>query len=282
MAKTELRNFYLERLAFVNDQLCYFHFADQEVKKNFSNLNNLKSKNLTSELFVKNPYSKRINVIFEDLLKFRERAMGISNGMSLSFGVEHLIYYLDEVRELKLKISHAAESDLKNDTPEDRMQNNLKHWGSKKPDKAIFKTIKYFRLRRNHIIHARTDLTEKFERFLRNESHYLNSFWTSKTSLEDLDFSSKNVIEFSVPEIYTCAKLLRICLEEVDKAISFTFTREDLVKYMAKSILEKDKHLKAAIKPLSRKVRGSLIYHFNTDIGSEFIKSSLESLFEDV
>lgn len=278
--KSKIKNEYLERLAFVNDQLCYFQFADDEVRRIIDGLGDVNPLRMTPEIFSENPYSNRIRVRFEELLSFRERAMTTSYGISISLGVEHLLYYLDDARELKLEISNASESPEKSDTPEARLENNFKQWGAS-INPAVFKTIKYFRLRRNHIVHARSALTSEFDRFLRNESHHLNSYWAAKTSLAGLDFSSKEVERFSVSEVYTCAKLLRVCVEEIDEAIASTFSNESLIDYMTKEILNRDKKLKGSSKVLSRKVRRCLIDHFGVEIDLSEVESSVVGFLEN-
>ncbi|GGE88715.1 hypothetical protein GCM10008027_12040 [Pseudoalteromonas gelatinilytica] len=280
MPKSKIKNAYLERLAFVNDQLCYFQFADDEVRRIIEGLGDVDPLKMTPEIFSENPYSTRIRVRFDELLSFREKAMATSSGISISLGVEHLLYYLDDIRELKLEISKATESPEKSDTPESRAEKNLKHWGAS-ISPAVFKTIKYFRLRRNHIVHARSTLTSEFDRFIRHESHHLNSYWTSRTSLTGLDFSSKDIESFSVSEVYTCAKLLRVCIEEIDEAIASTFSNENLIEYMAREILDRDKKLKGSIKVLSRKVCRCIKDHFGVDIEHVKVESFVKGLLEN-
>jgi len=230
---------------------------------------------MTTEIFSENEYSQRIHVKFSQLINFRKKAIAASSGTSMSLGVEHLLSFLDEIRELKQEVSVTSESPKKSDTPEERMKNNFKYWGVDAIDSAIFKTIKYLRLRRNHIVHARTELTEEYERFLRNESHHLTTFWSGRTSLEGLDFSSKNITEFSAPEVYSCAKLLRVCMGEVDSAIASTFSESSLIVYMTQEILERDKKLKGSVKVLARKVRRCLIEQFGVDIDPVIAESEV-------
>jgi len=221
--KTNLKSNYLRKLASVNDQLCYFHFADEEVGKLIEELQVGDKSKTTTEIFPTNEFSKRIRVKFDELLQFRDSSKATTAGMSVSFGTEHLLYYLEDVIYLKLKISPVSESSKKYSSPEERMLNNLTHWGITNVDTGIIKAIKYLRLRRNHIIHANSKINEKFERFLKKESYHLNKYWSARTSIDGLDFSDRNVGKFTVNEVYTCMKLLRVCLEEIDILVGSTF-----------------------------------------------------------
>lgn len=278
MPKTQLKNEYLEKIAFVNDQLCYFHFADEEVHQIIGRVNASKKNNKTTDIFVNNKYSKRIDVKFDDLLNFRLKAKAATAGMSLSFGVEQLLYFLEEITDLKSELSSTDESDEKNNSPEEKISNNLIHWKASKLDEAIIKTIKYLRLRRNHIVHSRSKLTDEFDRVLRLESHHLKTYWSSRSTINDLDFSSKDVDAFTSDEIYTCMKLIRVCLEEIDSLVAATFTDKDLVSYMTSKILEQNKRLKGAKSTLYRKVRFQIIGQFGIEITPKTVQYNVDSI----
>ncbi len=60
MQKTKLKNEYFDKIAFVNDQLCYFQFADEIVRKEIENKEIVNLSRLTTEIF----HSIKSNIIF--------------------------------------------------------------------------------------------------------------------------------------------------------------------------------------------------------------------------
>lgn len=281
MRKTSLKNRYFNKLANVNDLLCYFQFADFETAGNIKSLTVSTKGKLASELFPDNDFSSRIQVKYEGLLDFRNSANNTAAGMSLSFGIEHLIYYFEDVTELKIEICPSTPfSKTNSNAVEDNIEANVKLWGSKKKLSQIIKTVKYLRLRRNHIVHARDDLSEEFERLIRVEGKGLNTFWKKRTNLAGLDFASKEIYKFSVNETYTCMKLLRVCLEEIDEAISSTIGEEELIAYMLKIITDRTPNIAGAINPLSRKVRRCLIDYYGLELDKRVISEQIKGILE--
>lgn len=274
MQKTNLKNEYLDKVAFVNDQLCYFQFADEIVRKEIEKKEIVDPSRLTTDIFSSNKFAKRIQVRFCELESFRNKAIETASGISLSLGVEHLLNYLDAVQNLKMEISNTSASKKKFDSPEEQIQNNFKEWNIDDIDSAMFKTIKYLRLRRNHIVHSREELTDGFDTVVRRESNHLKNFWTAKTNLSGLDFSDNNVDQFSTEESYTCMKLIRVCIEEIDEAISSSLTNEDLVNYMATTALNK--------KPELHNLKSKLVRKVSAWIKLEFGRKIKPAIIEDI
>ncbi len=283
--KTIFRNKYLKKLSLVNDQLCYFQFAYEEVLQRINKLNIKDQTKLTTEVFPNNIFSKKIKVEFGELECFQAKSIAITTGISMSFGIEQLLYYLDDIINLKKTISLTTESPekKKDDVPEDIIFKNLKFWGIKKPEPAIQKTIKYLRLRRNHIVHSNTVLSEKLEQTIRKDSHHLTSYWSTKISLNGFDFSKKDVDNFTTEEAYICMNLLRICLKEIDTMITSTFKNKDLIIYQTKEILLGNNSLKGSEKALNRKVKRLLNDNFGLVVTDtqEYVKETLKEMFED-
>ncbi|EJT1896431.1 hypothetical protein NV115_003519 [Vibrio alginolyticus] len=281
MRKTSLKDPYFNKLANVNDLLCYFQFADFETGKSVESLTVNTVGKLTSELFPDNEFSSRIQVRYEGLLDFRNSANNTAAGMSLSFGIEHLINYFGDVIELKTEIcpsSQLAKTD--SNAVEDNIEANVRLWGSKKKLSQIIKTVKYLRLRRNHIVHVRNNLSEDLERLIRIEGKGLNTFWNKRTNLAELDFASKDIYQFTVNETYTCMKLLRVCLEEIDEAISSTLGEEELIAYMLQQITARNPSLVGSFNTLSRKVRYSLITYFGLELDKNVVSAQIKSTME--
>jgi hypothetical protein len=272
MHKTNLKKEYLDKVAFVNDQLCYFQFADEIVRKKIEKKDIEDASRLTTDIFSSNKFSKRIQVRFSELESFRNKAKETTAGISLSFGVEHLPSYLDALQNLKMEISNQTASEMQFDSPEERLQNNLKKWNVDDIESAMFKTIKYLRLRRNHIVHTREDLTDGLNSIVKQESNHLTNFWSTKTSLAGLDFSDKDVDQFSVEESYTCMKLIRVCIEEIDEAISASLTNDDLVNYMTPKVLNENPELHILKSKLSRKVSSWIKLEFGRKIKPAIIE----------
>ncbi|WP_274013814.1 hypothetical protein [Vibrio parahaemolyticus] len=281
MRKTSLKSTYFDKLASVNDLLCYFQFADFEAGRNIESLTGNTSGKLASELFLDNEFSPRIQVKYEELLDFRNSANNTAAGMSLSFGIEHLIYYFKDVIALKIELSPSVTlAKINSNAVEDEIETNLKLWGSSNKLSQVIKTVKYLRLRRNHIVHARNGLSDEFERLIRVEGKGLNTFWNRRTNLAGLDFASKDIYNFSVDETYSCMKLLRVCLEEIDEAISSTFSEKELIDYMLKVIIERNPNIAGAVNPISRKVRRCLIDYFGLELDKTVVSKQIESTLE--
>ncbi len=266
MPKTSLKNFYLDRIASINDQFCYFNFADIQLNESIEGIPKEDYSKRTTELFRSNVNARRIDIEFENLLEFRLEAKQTISGVSVSFGFEQILYYLKDVTKLKIEISSTQESPTKADAPEERLYENLIIWGSDNPEPIIFKTLKYLRFRRNHILHKRSDLTPDFKKLLRVEGRNLNNYWRSNDNFKELDFSSVNVDVFTEEEVYCCMSLLRICLQEIDGMVADTLSKADLIKYVTRKVLEHNGSLKGQTSLLARKVSTRLLNDFDIKI----------------
>ena len=277
MRKTPLKNPYIDRLAKVNDQLCYFHFADEEIRQALDRLQLPDTSVMTTDVFPDNEFSPRIHVRFDSLFAFREQSKSTIAGISVTFGVEHLLSFVADVIQLKCAVSGVDAIQDDTESIEDFLSKCLNFWGVGlvSPITDFLKTIKYLRLRRNHIAHARTELTDGYRQFIRQNSHHLNKFWNARTSMDGLDFSNEDVFSFSEAEAYTCMKLLRVCVEEVDFAVAETFDESDLVLYLEARVLEHDSSLKGQSKRIVRKICRRLDLDFGVRLKPETIMSCL-------
>lgn len=275
--KTPLRNLYIDRLAEVNDQLCYFHFVDEELRQ-VLNQGSFDEADMTTDVFPDNPFSSRIHVKIGSLGGFRERSRASVAGTSVAFGVEHLLSFLDDLLDLKCRVSGLDKIENDADSIEDYLSKCLTNWGVTlaSPTTDFLKTVRYLRLRRNHIAHVRDSLTDGFEQFIRQNSHHLNKFWNARTSMPGFDFADQNVASFSEDEAYTCMKLLRVCVEEIDSLVADTLSQADLILFEETAVLANDPQIKNQMERIGRKVRRRLIQDFGVDMKPEFVESHLQ------
>ncbi len=277
MRKTPIKNLYLDRLAKVNDQLCYFHFADEELRQGLDRVQHDASA-MTTDAFPRNEYAKRIHVRFDSLLDFSNRARAVSAGTSITLGVEHLLSYISDMVQLKHEISRVPAVHNDTDSPEDYLAKSLQAWGVAmvNPITGFIKTIKYLRIRRNHIAHARIRPTNRCRQFIRQHSHELNRFWNERTAMDGLDFASEDISSFSEPEAYTCMKLLRVCVEEIDLVVASTFDESDLVRYLKREALVRDARIADRPKIIVRKVCRRLDQDFGVMLKADVVKTHIE------
>lgn len=113
-----------------------------------------------------------------------------------------------------------------------------------------------------------------FKRFLRQNAHGISSYWTNKTALNRLGFSSEKMDEFSTEEIFTCFTLLRVCIEDIDIHIARSIKDNELINYVTKNILSQI-HLKYRKEVLYRKVRQNLKDQFSKELDHSAIKMTI-------
>ncbi|MFC7518465.1 hypothetical protein ACFQUU_25980 [Herbaspirillum sp. GCM10030257] len=119
----------------------------------------------------------------------------------------------------------------------------------KEANKAIesnlIRTVKYLRLRRNHIIHAASELTAEFVKTLKYDGPALQKHLEAKTTIPAVDFSSEAVRTFTADETISLIKLVRICVEEIDNFLAGELEVEQVLKLLEQDLLDRHPELKA-------------------------------------
>lgn len=226
-----LRTFEL-KLRDINDQFCYFLFADVEVNNILLELESNVSDSFTSEVFSENNFSKRLHIKVSALPEFRNKSFHTLVSMNVIAAVEYLLSFIEGIQEFRSEVTLSNYDTPKNIKAEEMLEINLTNWLGKKPESAIIRTIKYLRLRRNHIVHVQKDLTKEYRSLIKNDSRQLNTYWSERTTkLNDFDFAKESSLEFEINEVFALINLSRICMREVDTAVLSTISEEMLVNY---------------------------------------------------
>lgn len=266
--KTPILQKYESRLVEVNDQLCYFLFSDAEVEAHLAKNTSEIATKFTTDIFPDNRFSERLHIKVSTLSIFRKQALNTLVGVSLIAAVEYMLYYIEEIESYRASVLPSVHDSLRNDKPEEQLANKLKEWLGKAPDRAIIKTIKYLRLRRNHIAHLSEEMSQDFNSLVKNDAHHLNSYWKSKkTEIYDFDFSNPNFSSFSENEALALINLTRVCLKIIDEKILSTITIPEIAQYEIVEFLENKAFNKLAISKRSSKFRGALKRKYGVSIG---------------
>lgn len=187
--KTPLRNEYLRALASVNDQMCLTLFMHEDVAGRRKELAVHRPAEFTSNVFPGNTFAERIYVPMTRLVEFREAQLNVSLGVSFAFAVEQLLLFVEaalrhwgEITGRSIPISDPIDESLQRAFAESRTE---------ALDQRFIKTVKYLRLRRNHVIHGTTELSNEFSKFLRYDAAGLQKFWETRSSIPGLEFEKK-------------------------------------------------------------------------------------------
>ncbi|WP_134082375.1 hypothetical protein [Thiohalophilus thiocyanatoxydans] len=178
--KTPILRKYEARLAEVNDQLIYFLFSDAEVEAHLEKNTKNNEDKYTTDIFPDNQFSERLHIKASALTEFRRKSFNTLVGVSLISAVEYLLYYIEEIEDYRASVLPSLHDSINDDKPEQQLASKIKAWGGNEIHSAIIKTIKYLRLRRNHIAHLGEEMTQDFSSLIKNDANHLNGYWKSK------------------------------------------------------------------------------------------------------
>lgn len=240
--KTPLRNESLGVLARVNDQVCFVLFLDSYVGPELQHLAQVRSTDFTPTVFPHNAFAERIYVPVGKLPQFRSEQVVTALGVSFAFAVEQLLLYIGKAirhwGEVNGSSCHVTE-------PIDACLQNCATIGAKQViESNLIKTVKYLRLRRNHVIHAASDVTSELVKMLKYDGSVLQKHWQSKTTIPGVDFSSEAVRTFTADETISLIKLVRICVEEIDEFLARELKGECVLKLLERDLLARQPELK--------------------------------------
>jgi hypothetical protein len=229
--KTPLRKKYIDRLASLNDQLCFFQFNRNELNKRLNEFGENAGALYTPDLFAQNVMAPRINVRINELPKFQELNQKYTFGAYFSTSYEVFSNYLIDSLEL-LKQFNSSTFVLTNDNQlEEKYTLTLASSGCTVPARELIDTIKYIRLRRNLITHIAESISTQLEGHILAQGLALNTYWRS--AITYLDFQNPNVINFEEGETIDLLKLLRIIVETFDSNLASHLSINGMVTYIA-------------------------------------------------
>jgi hypothetical protein len=216
--KTPLRNIHMRALASVNDQLCLTLFMHEDAATRWQELATLRPTEFTSEVFPDNEFAERIHVPMTRLLSFCDAQLNTSLGVSFAFAVEQLLLFIEAVLRHWGDIAEASVTLA--DPIDETLAQPLATHSTVPIDPLLLKTVKYLRLRRNHVIHGATELSHEYSKLLKHDAPGLQRFWEARSSIPGLNFGAKSPTTFSPSETITLVKLVRVCLEEIDSSVA--------------------------------------------------------------
>lgn len=241
--KTPHRSESLSALARVNDQVCFMLFLDSHVGPELQQLAVDKPNDFTPTVFPSNPFAVRINVPVGRLPQFRNEQLVTALGVSFAFAVEQLLLYIEnairhwaEVNGLSCQITEPID---------DCLESFVVKVAQKSFGKNLVKTIKYLRLRRNHVIHSASELSAELVKTLKYDGPKLQKHWEAESTIPGLNFSSEAVRTFSADETISLIKLVRICVEEVDNFFAGELKGEQVLRLLERDLLVRQPELKA-------------------------------------
>ncbi|MDP2450134.1 MAG: hypothetical protein Q8M93_01585 [Polaromonas sp.] len=241
--KTPHRNAFLNALAQVNDQVCFVLFLDFQIGPELQDLADKQAAEYTPTVFPENPFAERIYVSMGKLLTFRSAQVQTALGVSFAFAVEQLLLYIET------SIRHWSEINGVVCQFTEPIDACLQSWALKnangKIDANLIKTVKYLRLRRNHVIHNASELTSELTKTLKYDGPSLQKSWEFRTTIPGLDFSSGATRVFSADETISLIKLVRICVEEIDAFLAKELDGASVLKWLDKDLLTRQPELRA-------------------------------------
>ncbi len=229
--KTTLQKKYIDRLAALNDQLCFFQFNRNELNKKLSEFGVEAQKLYTPDVFANNSMAPRINVTIGDLAKFQDLNQKFTFGAYISTSYEVTSYYLKDSLEFLQKLEPATFQLTYNKQLEEKYSLTLASSGCSPVQRELIDTLKYIRLRRNHFTHLADSLDTHFTNLITNSGTSLNSFWSSV--ITNLDFTNSNVLTFDEAETIDILKLLRIIVESLDTHLASNLSANGIITFIA-------------------------------------------------
>jgi hypothetical protein len=227
MNKSPIRKVFVDNLVSLNDQLCFFLFAERELERQLEDFSPAVGKLYTSDVFARNEFAPKIHVTIEKLPDFQNRNRTFTFGTYFSTSYEVASEYYDSALALieacyPNKLQRVAKGINKKGQKatlsiENAYYETLKASGCVLPDLEVIHTLSYIRFRRNTFIHIGDELSEFFQDLITSRGVDLNKYWGS--ALRRIDFTSTAVFRFEKDETIELLKLLRIIIERLDDAL---------------------------------------------------------------
>ncbi len=234
--KTPLIKKYIDSLASLNDQLCFFQFNRNELNKRLTEFGSEERDLFTPDLFTDNIMAPRINVKIKDLPSFQELNQKFTFGAYISTSYEVTSYYLKDSLKVLSEFNPNSFISTNDNQLEEKYLLTLTSSNCTLPSREIIDTIKYIRLRRNLFTHLSDTISTPLNALIVNQGTNLNTFW--RTALTELDFTNPDVLNFKEAETIDLLKLLRIIVETLDINLANNLSTNGMITYLAKEQFE--------------------------------------------
>lgn len=229
--KTSLLKKYIDRLASLNDQLCFFQFNRNELNKRLNDFGSKAGELYTPDLFVNNVMAPRINVTINELPKFQELNEKFTFGAYISTSYEVTSYYLRDSLDILCQFNPSTYVVTNDNQLEEKYVLTLNSSSCTLPPRELIDTIKYIRLRRNLFTHIADSISTPMNNLIQTQGANLNSYWSH--TLTGLDFESTDVLDFGESETIDILKLLRIIVETLDENLANNLSKEGIITFLA-------------------------------------------------
>lgn len=229
--KTFLIKKYIDRLASLNDQLCFFQFNRNELNKRLNDFGSKAGELYTPDLFAENAMAPRINVTIKELSRFQKLNEKFTFGAYISTSYEVASYYLQDSLEVLKRFNPNSYVVTNDNQLEEKYFLTLNSSSCTLPSRELIDTIKYIRLRRNLFTHIADSISAPMKNLIQTQGANLNSYWSH--TLNSLDFESTNVLDFGEEETIDILKLLRIIVETLDANLASNLSKEGIITFLA-------------------------------------------------
>ena len=118
--KTILLKKYVDRLASLNDQFCFFQFSKIELTNSLNNFGSKADSLFTPDVFAQNEMAPRINVTLGELPRFQELNQTFTFGAYISTSYEVTSYYLRDSLKLLESINNSTFQNENNNQLEEK------------------------------------------------------------------------------------------------------------------------------------------------------------------
>lgn len=229
--KSILLGKYIDRLASLNDQLCFFQFNRNELNKRLLEFGPNAGNLFTPDVFAQNSMAPRINVKISDLPTFQNLNQTFTFGAYLSTSYEVVSYYIKDSLELLNLINPTTFQLTYYKQLEEKYQLTLISSSCTTVPIEIIQTLKYIRLRRNHFTHLGSEVSNSFKNLITNSGNNLNIFWSE--AITKLDFTSSDVLTFREEETIDLLKILRIVVQTLDENLAKNFSPDGIATFLS-------------------------------------------------
>lgn len=126
------------------------------------------------------------------------------------------------------------------DAIEVRLQLAVEKVSQRSVEQCVVEALAYFRLRRNHVIHLRTQPTPRFKGLIKHKGPKLNEYFHRRQSL---DFAQLPNSELSESEAIDFIKLLRVCVQKLDEPVAGSLDPLSIIEDLDRQLVEAQPHL---------------------------------------
>lgn len=220
----------LDQLAALNDELCFFLFAAEEMSRGLRRFSPALDTVFSTDLFSDNPEARRIHVPLSQLRQF-QRVHGSSTYYSyFSTSYEVAATYYSQCTDFLTKCGVALGAPGQSNHPEVKFGNQIAPIISM--PREVLETLQYMRIRRNHWIHRSPSPKQIWLDLASQSGSTLNMFWGITRG--PLDFTKANQSSLQVDEVIALIKLIRVCIQRIDDMVMSSVPLQGLLVLAAR------------------------------------------------